>query len=46
MTLAQRPGTQDATIANSDAMEGSLQRMVTPRPLDTHNLINVADWPK
>ena len=27
-TQAQRPGTRDATIANRDAMPGSLQRMV------------------
>ena len=30
-TQAQRPGARDATIANRDAMPGSLQRMVSPR---------------
>lgn len=32
-TQAQRPGTRDATIANRDAMPGSLQRMVRPHGL-------------
>jgi hypothetical protein len=35
---AQRPGTRDATIANRDAMPGSLQRMVRPRHRHHQNL--------
>ena len=33
-TQAQRPGTRDATIANRDAMPGSLQRMVRRQVFD------------
>ena len=34
-TQAQRPGPRDATIANRDAMPGSLQRMVRPQSRHT-----------
>ena len=37
-TQAQRPGARDATIANRDAMPGSLQRMVRPLNVVNHNL--------
>ena len=39
-TQAQRPGARDATIANRDAMPGSLQRMVRPRHSVTPALFN------
>jgi hypothetical protein len=39
-TQAQRPGARDATIANYDAMPGSLQRMVSRIKSHSESFLN------